>query len=203
MASIEWLGHATFRIKNGVTIYIDPTRLDLEADKADLILISHGHFDHFGVEEIERLRQPSTVIICSSDCTEHLSGDVRPASPGDESEVHGVTIKAVPAYNTERHYHPRKRNWLGFVIEVGGERIYYAGDTDAVPEMESLGRIDTALLPIGGTYTMNAEEAAEAAKQIKPGRCIPYHFGELVGKVADAGEFERLCQCPTEIQSPD
>ncbi len=200
MAKIEWLGHASFRITNGVTVYIDPWKLSGDHPKADLILVSHSHFDHLSTEDIEKIRGAETTILCSKDCVEKIDGEVTGVGPAETHEVAGVTVRTTPAYNTGKEFHPRENDWLGFVVTIGGETIYYAGDTDVTPVMGELGQVDVALLPVGGTYTMDAEEAAQAANTIKPGRCIPYHWGDIVGTREDAEQFEKLCACPTEIQ---
>ena len=119
--------------------------------------------------------------------------------PGQSIDVNGIKITGVPAYNPAKQFHPKSNNWLGFVIEVAGKRIYYAGDTDATDEMKALKNIDLALLPIGGTYTMNADEAADAAKQFKPKQAIPYHWGDIVGSQADADKFAKSAVCPVKV----
>ncbi len=199
MAKIEWLGHASFRITNGATIYIDPWKLSGDHPKADLILVSHNHFDHLSADDIEKIRTAETAVLCAKDCVDQLDANVTGVGPAETHEVAGVTVRTVPAYNVDKDFHPRKNDGLGFVVTVGGETIYYAGDTDVTPEMGELGQVDVALLPVGGTYTMDAEQAVEAAKAIKPGRCIPYHWGDIIGTREDAEQFEKLCDCPTEI----
>jgi L-ascorbate metabolism protein UlaG (beta-lactamase superfamily) len=200
MAKIEWLGHASFRITNGATIYIDPWKLPGDAPGADLILVSHSHYDHLSPEDIEKVRAAETAILCAKDCVEKIGGEVTGVGPAETHEVAGVTVRTTPAYNTGKEFHPRENDWLGFVVTVGGETIYYAGDTDVTPVMGELGQVDVALLPVGGTYTMDAEEAAQAANTIKPGRCIPYHWGDIIGTREDAEQFEKLCAFPTEIR---
>jgi L-ascorbate metabolism protein UlaG (beta-lactamase superfamily) len=134
-----------------------------------------------------------------------LAGDVREIRPGDAVTVKGIRVEAVPAYNTIRMrspgvpFHPREEGWLGFVVTAGGKRIYYAGDTDLTPEMKDV-RADIAILPVGGTYTMNADEAAELANLIRPGEAIPIHWGDIVGSAADAERFKALCRVPVEIK---
>lgn len=199
MAKIDWLGHASFRITNGATVYIDPWKLSDDQPKADLILVSHNHFDHLSVDDIEKISTGETAILCAKDCVDQLDAKVTGVGPGETHEVAGVTVRTVPAYNIGKDFHPRKNDGLGFVVTVGGETIYYAGDTDVTPEMGELGQVDVALLPVGGTYTMDAEQAVEATKAIKPGKCIPYHWGDIIGTREDAEKFAKLCDCPTEI----
>ena len=145
------------------------------------------------------MRSTKTAIISARDCVEKIGGQVTSVGPGEKHEVADVSIRTTHAYNHGKEYHPQENDWLGFLVTVGGETIYYAGDTDIIPEMSELGHVDVALLPVGGTYTMDAEEAAQAAETIRPGRCIPYHWGDIVGTREDAEYFEQLCAFPTEI----
>jgi len=136
MATVQWLGHATFRIVGEVTIYIDPWKVDAAAPKADIILVSHSHFDHLSAPDIERIAKRGTVIYTARDCAQKLHGNVRGMTPGDEASVSGVRIRATRAYNPAKQFHPRNNGWLGFIVTIDREVIYYAGDTDEIPEME-------------------------------------------------------------------
>ncbi|MEN6626127.1 MAG: MBL fold metallo-hydrolase [Candidatus Sumerlaeia bacterium] len=203
MATVKWLGHASFLIQDGITIYIDPWKLKKSEPKADLILISHSHYDHFSEPDIQKISTSRTRIIGAADLKGKIKANFEPAEPGLEFTFNDVSIRTTPAYNTNKDFHPRSNGWLGFLITAGGETIYYAGDTDAIPEMSELGKVDLAMLPIGGKYTMTAEEAADAINnRIKPARALPYHWGDIVGKPDDAQKFKKLCACPTEIQTP-
>jgi len=197
---IFWLGHASIRIEADTVIYIDPWKVKGEP-RADLILISHAHHDHFSPGDIKKLRKKDTVIVGPADCTSQLKGDVRTMAPGDSITVGAVKIEAVPAYNPRKQYHPQANRWLGFILTVEGQRIYFAGDTDLIPEMKDL-RADIAILPVGGTYTMTAAEAAEAAAIIKPTVAIPVHCGDIVGTLDDAKKFRQFARVPVEIKTP-
>lgn len=190
---IKWLGHASFMIEAHQRIYIDPWKLKVFAP-ADIILVSHPHFDHLSVEDINKISQPNTVVITTADGVKEIKikGKTIALLPGEKTTVEDIVIEGVPAYNTKKEFHPKTNNWLGFVINVGGQRIYYAGDTDATAEMKSLKNIDIALLPVGGTYTMDARTAAEAANTFQPKIAIPYHWGDIVGSKKDAEEFLKL-----------
>lgn len=202
MATVKWLGHASFLIQNGITLYIDPWKLKSGEPKADLILISHSHYDHFNEEDIAKISIGRTRIIGAADLEGKLK-NFEPARPGQTFTFNDVTIRTVPAYNTNKKFHPRDNGWMGFLVTIGGETIYYSGDTDVIPEMNELGKVDLAMLPVGGTYTMTPEEAALAINErIKPARALPYHWGDIVGKPSDAEKFKKLCTCPTEIQKP-
>ena len=186
--NITWLGHDGFLIKgDGKAIVIDPFQVR-QCEPADIILITHEHYDHCSPEDIQKIRKASTVIVTEADSAEKVSGDVRVVQPGDKLTVSGIPIEAVPAYNTNKSFHPKENGWLGFILTVDGVRIYHGGDTDLIPEMDSL-EADIALLPVSGTYVMTAEEAVQAAKAIKPKLVIPMHYGAIVGSVDDARRF--------------
>lgn len=193
--NICWLGHASFVIDEDVVIYVDPYRLEGRSGlkPADIILITHSHFDHCSKKDIDKIRKKDTVIIAPADCKPEIEGQVSALEPGKRKEIKGVSIEAVPAYNIGKEFHPREKGWVGYIMTIKGTRIYHAGDTDLIPEMESI-EADIALLPVGGTYTMDAEQAADAAKKIKPMIAIPMHYGSVVGRISDADEFEELCE---------
>ena len=154
--NIKWLGHAAFKISGPPLIYIDPWKLR-DSEPAELILITHSHYDHFSLEDIAKIRTDDTTIVAPKDCK--TPGNVKYVLPGDTLKLKDVEIEAVAAYNLGKSFHPKSNQWVGYIINIKGTRIYHAGDTDFIPEMETL-KVDVALLPIGGTYTMDAEEAA-------------------------------------------
>ncbi|MFQ6082257.1 MAG: MBL fold metallo-hydrolase [Candidatus Aminicenantia bacterium] len=200
-SALTWYGHAAFKIKTDKVIYIDPWRLPKSAGKADLILITHSHFDHLSVEDIRQIKKEDTIIITTPDGTSKLMGDVREISPGQELEVSGIKIKAVPAYNVDKEFHPKRNEWVGYIIILEEGGIYHTGDTDFIPEMKELGPIDIALLPVGGKYTMNPEQAAQAANVIKPEIAIPMHYGAgVVGTEQDAQKFKQLLSSKVEVR---
>ncbi len=183
-SAIKWQG------KN-LTVHVDPWGVPEGEAKADLILITHAHFDHFQVEEIDRLTKEGTIIVTPHDIAAQLSGDVRAVKPGESVEAAGLSVSAVPAYNArpERlEMHPRENNWVGYVLDLEDTRTYLAGDTDHIPEMAGI-RTDVAFVPAGGTYTMDAQEAAGAIKEIAPKIAVPYHFGFVVGSRSTGEEF--------------
>ncbi|MDH5299155.1 MAG: MBL fold metallo-hydrolase [Desulfobulbaceae bacterium] len=189
LRQLTWLGHDAFRLTTGAaTIYFDPFKLAPAAPPADIILVSHDHYDHCSPEDIARIQGKETVIVTEPAAAAKLSGTIKTLAPGDRCEVKGITIEAVASYNSNKKFHPRKNNWLGFVVTVAGVRIYHAGDTDHIPEMASISA-DIALLPVGGTYTMTAEEAAQAALTINPKVAVPMHYNTLVGTTDDAKRF--------------
>lgn len=194
---IHWLGHDAFRIDWEKTVYFDPFEIS-SGPGADLILVSHDHFDHCSPEDIARIRKAETVIVTEKDASKKLSGDVRIAKPGDILAVENVRIEAVPSYNTDKAFHPKKNGWLGFVLDLEGVRIYHAGDTDFIPEMKAL-KVDIALLPVSGTYVMTADQAVQAALAIKPKLAIPMHYGAIVGGEDDALRFKKALEGKVEV----
>jgi L-ascorbate metabolism protein UlaG (beta-lactamase superfamily) len=188
LKSLHWLGHDTFRLDAPLgPIYFDPFQI-APGPSAALILCSHDHFDHCVPEDVAKIQGPDTVIVTEAACAAKLEGDIRVMKPGDAIEIKGVGIRAVPAYNTDKQFHPKGQAWLGFVVTLDGVSIYHAGDTDHIPEMRGLA-VDIALLPVSGTYVMTAAQAVEAAKVIKPALAIPMHYGAIVGGDSDAQEF--------------
>jgi L-ascorbate metabolism protein UlaG (beta-lactamase superfamily) len=197
--ALEWLGHSGFRITVGRSVvYIDPYRVPEDAPPADLILITHGHYDHFSPQDVERLSKRETWLVGPAAVAERVSGQVHRIGPGeaiDDELVRGVHIGAVAAYNTSKRdpdgnpFHPRDAGWVGYELNVRGERLYHSGDTDVIPEMDSVTGVDVALLPVSGVYVMTAQEAAEAARRIQPRVAVPMHWGEHIGTERDARTF--------------
>jgi L-ascorbate metabolism protein UlaG (beta-lactamase superfamily) len=206
--ALEWLGHASFRIRLGrATIYIDPYRVAGSAPPADLILITHGHYDHFSPQDVERLSGKDTWLVGPAAVAERVSGQVHRIGPGealDDELVRGIHISAVAAYNTSKRdaegnpFHPRDAGWVGYQLNVRGERLYHSGDTDVIPEMDSVTGVDVALLPVSGVYVMTAQEAAEAARRIQPRVAVPMHWGSHIGTVHDARTF--AAEAPVQVQ---
>ncbi len=182
---ITWLKHAGFQIRGAVVIYIDPYDVSGELEKADIILVTHGHFDHMDTKSIKALSKDDTIIVHPKGCK--VEGKTYEVSIGDVINVKGVEIKAVPAYNVNKPYH-KKGEGVGYILKVDNIRIYHAGDTDRIPEMKEI-EVDVALLPIGGTYTMDVDEAIKAAKDIKAKIFVPMHYGEI-GLKADPEKFK-------------
>jgi len=202
---MKWLGHSGFLIKNKKVIYIDPYNIKDKSEPADIILITHSHYDHCSYPDIGKIVKEGTRIIVSADCQSKITKfnvpiKIEIMEPGQELDLGEVKIYAFPAYNINKHFHAKEEGWMGYVIKIDDAVIYHAGDTDIIPEMQKLtgykqpGREFVALLPVGGRFTMSAEEAAEAAKIIKPTFAAPIHWGTVVGGEEDAREFCELCK---------
>jgi L-ascorbate metabolism protein UlaG (beta-lactamase superfamily) len=184
---IHWLGHDTFKIVGDKVIYTDPFNIK-KKDTADIILITHEHFDHCSPGDVKALQGPKTVIVATPDCAKKLSGNIKTVRAGDKITVEGIEIEAVPSYNTNKNFHPKDNEWVGYIFTVRGQRIYLAGDTDYIPEMKNF-EVDIALLPVSGTYVMTAQEAVKAALDINPRIAIPMHYDSIVGTKDDAKTF--------------
>lgn len=201
----DWTGHDGFRIAaGGKIIYIDPYQLQSAKNDADIVLISHNHFDHLDMNDLRKVVSKKTVIVAAKECVEQLKPlglEVKPVSPGDRVSVQGVPVEAVRAYNTNKKFHPKADDKVGFVLTLNGMRVYHTGDTDNIPEFSEV-KPDVALVPVSGTYVMTADEAAKAVNEsIKPKMlAIPMHYASIVGSEKDAERFRDLVKaCPVEI----
>ena len=191
---VEWLGHAGFRINAGrKVVYIDPYRV-ADGPPADLILVTHGHYDHFSPQDVERLSGDRTLVVAPPAVAERVRGRVVSLAPGEGIDD-PLDVRAIAAYNTSKRdpngqpFHPRDAGGVGYVLNVRGERLYHSGDTDVIPEMDQVAGVDVALLAVSGVYVMTPVEAAEAARRISPRVAIPMHWGEHIGTRADADAF--------------
>lgn len=205
---IHWLGHASFKIVDGgKVVYIDPYQIT-PREAADVIVITHDHFDHCSRDDVRKIIKSDTVIVTTRRCKDKLAGinvQFVEITPDKAFKVDNVKVEAIPAYNTNKFrspgvpYHPKQDGNIGTIITINGVRIYHAGDSDFTLEMKSV-KADVALLPVSGTYVMTAEEAAEAANVIKPDVAIPMHYGAgIVGSEADAHNFEKMAKCKVKI----
>lgn len=200
LENLTWLRHAAFVYDGSQRVYFDLWEVD-EREPADVILVSHPHHDHLDPASIAKVRADHTVIVAPAECTAKIGGSVRALKPGQELALPGLTIRAVPAYNLHKSFHPRSNDWVGYIVAMDGKRIYHAGDTDHVPEMADI-ECDIALLPVGGTYTMTAEEASQAVAVIKPKVVVPMHYGYVVGSREDGEVFRRRAARAVTVLQP-
>lgn len=207
--SFHWLGHAGFRIMaSGKIIYTDPYQLSKAQHNkldADIVFISHNHFDHLSMDDLKHVISKKTCIVAAKECIHQLkaagAAEVKGVAPGDRLDVQGLSVEVLAAYNTNKTFHPKADGKVGFVITINGMRIYHRGNADAIPEM-SAAQPDIALVPVSGTYVMTAEEAAEVVNEkIKPKKlAIPMHYGAIVGSEQDAMRFKQLVKvCPVQL----
>ncbi|HYU58142.1 MAG TPA: MBL fold metallo-hydrolase [Actinomycetota bacterium] len=198
-----WFKQSAFRYDgDGITVYFDAWGIPDDAPPADVLFVSHGHFDHFDRDDLARIRSDATTIVCPRDLAAELSGNVIAVAPGDDVDVSGIKGQAVPAYNIAADrldFHPKSNGWVGYVLTLDGFTVYHAGDTDHTSDLSSI-RADAALLPIGGHYTMDADEAAGLVHEIRPGTAVPMHYGFLEDTApASASDRFRAAAEPTEV----
>lgn len=212
---LRWLGQSGFVLtSHNLIIYLDPWQID-ETEKADLIFITHSHYDHCDKASVQRILDKRTIIYAPKDCEKVLGMPVHAVKPGDTFTIHApihgtvhdsthdipvaVVVAVVPAYNINKPFHPKANGWVGYLFTIQGKRYYHAGDTDNIPEMQQIKNVDVAMLPVGGTYTMDGKEAADAANIIQPRLAIPMHWGKIVGTRMDAETFKKNSRCFVEI----
>jgi L-ascorbate metabolism protein UlaG (beta-lactamase superfamily) len=202
---IEFLGHSGFLVANGKKIVIDPYNVSDNVEKAEIILITHSHYDHCSIHDIEKVSKEGTMIICTPDCQSKVlkieGVQIEVVEVGDKIDLGTVKIETIAAYNKKKDYHPKSEGWVGYIIKMDNVIIYHAGDTDFIPEMQKLsgygkhGNEFVALLPVSGKFVMNPEEAAEAASMLSPDLVIPMHYGAgVAGTLEDAQRFADLCE---------
>ena len=204
--NIEVFIQNSIRIRSGVgVIYVDPFRMQEEPKDADFILITHDHYDHFSPEDIGKVCKADTVLVvpekmaAKSQEVRGMVGKIETVKPGIYREIGELEFETVPAYNTLKPFHPKSAEWVGYILRIEGERIYIAGDTDATGEAKAV-KCDIALVPIGGTYTMDAKKAAELINTIRPDVAIPVHYGHIVGKPSDGDVFAENVMDPIKVE---
>lgn len=204
--NIEVFIQNSIRIRNRVgVIYIDPFQMKEEPKDADFVLITHDHYDHFSPEDIGKVSKADTILVVPEKMAAKarevsgMVGKIETVKPSVYHEMGGLEFETVPAYNTLKPFHPKSAEWVGYILRIDGKRIYIAGDTDATKEAKTV-KCDIALVPIGGTYTMDAKKAAELINTIRPGVAIPVHYGHIVGKPGDGEVFAENVMAPIKVE---
>ena len=205
LEGIEVLYHSSIKIKKETIIYFDPFKIDREYHDADIIFITHNHYDHYSEEDINMIRKENTKIVAPLDLLDNLltfgftKDNITLVKPNENHTVKGLTFKTVPAYNTNKSFHPKEKNWVGYLLDYNGITYYIAGDTDITEENRQV-KCDIAFVPIGGTYTMNYKEASELINEIKPKIAVPTHYASIVGKKEDGIKFAKLLDSEIECK---
>lgn len=194
LENIEVLNHNCIRFKKEKIIYTDPFQLNSQYQDADIILITHSHYDHFSEEDIEKVKSKNTIICVTEDLQDRALAlgfskeNIILVKPNQTYQILGIEIKTIPAYNTNKKFHPKENNWVGYLLNLQGKVYYVAGDTDITEENKTI-HCDVAFVPVGGTYTMDSKEAVELVNRMKPTFAVPVHYGSVVGTEKDAEMF--------------
>ncbi|WP_027217719.1 MBL fold metallo-hydrolase [Butyrivibrio fibrisolvens] len=202
---IDVLTHSSIKIRSDfATVYVDPFNIKEEAHDADYVFVTHDHYDHFSPKDIRKIIKDTTIIVCPYKMFEDAREferevkEIVAVKPSESYDIDSLEVETVPAYNTIKPFHPKRAEWVGYILKLDGKRIYIAGDTGLTKESKTV-KCDIALVPIGGTYTMDAKRAAELINIIKPEAAIPTHYGAIVGKPADAKTFASNVQAPVQV----
>ena len=203
---IECLGHSTIKItKASKTIYIDPYNIKEELQDADIIFITHSHYDHYSPQDINKIKKQNTIIVITQDLynevqeIEFSSNNIIIVQPNEKYIISNISVSTIPAYNTNKKFHPKENNWVGYILEIENTTYYIAGDTDITEENKKV-KCNVAFVPVGGTYTMNAKEAADLINEIQPQIAVPIHYGSIVGTKQDAIDFKKLLNINIECK---
>ena len=197
LKNIEVLYHSSIRISKNKVIYIDPFKIDKNYNDADIIFITHDHYDHYSEEDIDKVIKEDTTIVIPKDLLKKLlkkginKNAIITVEPNEKYMVQGIKFETIPAYNTNKTFHPKENGWVGYIIEIKGVRYYIAGDTDITEENRRV-KCDVAFVPVGGTYTIDFKEAAQLINEIQPKIAVPIHYGSVVGTKQDATDFIKL-----------
>lgn len=199
--------HSSIKITGDKVIYFDPYKIRRKTKDADIIFITHNHYDHFDLLSINKIKNENTIIVMPNSCIRELKeidkeinmANYIGVNPKEQYFIKGINVETVSSYNLDKEYHKKDNNWVGYIITIGDEKIYVAGDTDYLKDLDKI-KCDIALIPIGGTYTMNVEEAAKLVNKIKPKVAIPTHYGSIVGDKSLGKEFKELLNKDIECQ---
>ena len=198
ISNIEVFTQSSIRIRcDAGTVYADPFRMKISPHDADIVLITHDHYDHFSPEDLAKVINPATILVVPekvADKAAAFSAQVKAIEtvlPGQQYQIAGLSLETVPSYNRIKPFHPKKNGWVGYLLDLDGQRVFIAGDTDKTTENSTV-QCDIALVPVGGKFTMDAKEAAELINTIRPAAAIPTHYGTIVGKKSDGERFASM-----------
>ena len=190
--NIEINCHSSIKMKGEKIIYIDPFKIEKQTNDADIIFITHDHYDHYSEEDIDKLINKDTIIVAPETVqVSYKSNEIVKVEPNKKYQVLGIKVETIPAYNINKQFHPKENKWVGYILQIEGKRYYIPGDTDITPENKQV-KCDIAFIPIGGTYTTDSKEAADLINIIKPKTVIPMHYGCIVGSKEDEVKFKKL-----------
>ena len=205
LESIEVLCHSCIKFNKGEVIYFDPFKIEKNYNDADVIFITHDHYDHYSEEDIDKVIKEETIIVAPEDLLTKLlkKGFERDnmvlVTPNQKYTVKGIEFQTIPAYNVNKQFHPKANEWVGYVLKIEGVTYYIAGDTDITEENKKV-KCDVAFVPVGGTFTMDYKEAAELINEIKPKIAVPTHYGSIVGEKSDGISFSKLVSPEIEVE---
>jgi L-ascorbate metabolism protein UlaG (beta-lactamase superfamily) len=197
LENIKVLCHSSIKFTKEKVIYVDPFKIDKNHNDADVIFITHDHYDHYSEEDIDKVKKDNTIIVASNGLYKKIISHgfkedfIISVEPNESNIVANIKFETIPAYNTNKQFHPKENNWVGYILEIDGIRYYIAGDTDITEENKKV-KCDVAFVPVGGTYTMDFKEAAQLINEIKPKIAVPIHYGSIVGTNQDATDFIKL-----------
>ena len=193
--NIEVLIHSSIKFSKDIIIYFDPYKINKDYHDADIIFITHSHYDHYSPLDIKKVIKDNTIIVCPEDVKEELLklniNNIIEVVPNKDYEVLNIKFKTIPAYNINKNFHPKENNWVGYLINYNNVKYYIAGDTDITEENKNI-ICDVAFVPIGGTFTMDYKEAASLINEIQPKIAVPTHYGLIVGNKDDGIKFSKL-----------
>ena len=205
LEDIEVLCHSSIKLNTEKIIYFDPFRINENYHDADIIFITHDHYDHYSEEDIDKVEKTGTGIVAPEDLLAKLlkkgfqKENIITVKPNESYTVKNIKFTTIPAYNINKQFHPKENKWVGYLIEIGGSTYYIAGDTDITEENQKI-KCDVAFVPVGGTYTMNYKEAAELINIIQPKVAVPIHYGSIVGTEQDAANFSKLVSPEIKVE---
>lgn len=200
---VQVLTHSSIKISGKRVLYFDPYEIKEESHDADLIFVTHDHYDHFSPDDIKKVAKEDTCMVMPESMRgqEKNAGDLKCEflHPDGILEIQGLMVKAIPAYNRLKLFHPKGKAYLGYVVAMDEVTYYVAGDTDVTTENQRI-KCDVALVPVGGKFTMDYKAAAQLVNRIAPKLAIPTHYGTVAGSPEDGNKFAELVNDKIEVR---